>query len=223
MTGGEITKQVMNTQQPKMGLSTTVLEYANNIGGVYIWYTERDDVCGVDYESTRFITQGQNSRGEGKGFHNSVLMRNPRCVQFPQNICPYQEQRFNHGFQKITKTDCCDLGIEYITLVDAVMTQSEGLKIEKNCQHILNDFQLGTQRLHRVPGAGIKKSQRTDRKNDESLVLPFFLPGFLKNIRISSSLEVAMDDTRRWILNKTDFPGIVVLIICVLSILIMNY
>jgi hypothetical protein len=52
MTGGEIAKQVMNKQQPKMGLSTTVLDYAKNIGGVYIWYTERDDVHGVDYESS---------------------------------------------------------------------------------------------------------------------------------------------------------------------------
>jgi hypothetical protein len=109
VTGEEIAKHVMNLQQPKMGLSS-VLDYANNIGGVYIWYTERDDVHGCDYESTRFITHGQSTLG--KGNHNAVLMRNPRSVQFPQNICPYQE-RFNHGFTSITKTDCCDFGIEY--------------------------------------------------------------------------------------------------------------
>jgi hypothetical protein len=38
------------------------------------------------------------------------------------------------------------------------------------------------------------KSLRTDRKNDKSLALPFFLPGFLETIRISSSLEVTIDD-----------------------------
>jgi hypothetical protein len=172
VTGEEIAKHVLNLQQPKMGLSS-VLDYANNIGGVYIWYTERDDVHGYDYESTRFITQGQKSYGEGNGNHNAVLMRNPRCVQFPQNICPYQE-RLNRGFTSITKTDCCDFGIEYVTLVDAVMTRSEGLKIEKNCRHILNDLQLGTQRLHRVPGAGSKKPEEGSEK--PQIIGATFLP-----------------------------------------------
>jgi hypothetical protein len=36
VTGEEIAKHVMNLQQPKMGLSS-VLDYAKNIGGVYIW------------------------------------------------------------------------------------------------------------------------------------------------------------------------------------------
>jgi hypothetical protein len=99
-------------------------------------------------------------------------------VQFPQNICPYQE-RFNHGFTKITKTDCCDFGIEYITLVDATMTRSEGLTIEKNCQHILNDLQLGTQRLHRVPGAAIKKPEDGSKKR--RIIGATFLPaGFFE-------------------------------------------
>jgi hypothetical protein len=35
MTGGDIAKLVMNTEQPKMGLNTTVLDYAKNIGGVH--------------------------------------------------------------------------------------------------------------------------------------------------------------------------------------------
>jgi hypothetical protein len=124
---------------------------------------EHDYVQGVDDESTRFITQGQKSYGEGKGNHNAVLMRNPCSVQFPQNICPYRD-RFNHRFTTITKPDCRDLGIEYVTLVDATMTQSDGLEIEKNCHYILNDLQLGTQRFHRVPGAGSKKPEEGSKK-----------------------------------------------------------
>jgi hypothetical protein len=146
VTAGEIAEQVMNAQQPNMR-STTVHDYAINIGGVYIWYTELDDVHGVDFESTRFITQGQDSLGEGKGNHNSVLMWNPRHMQFLKNICPYKE-RFDHGFQKIDKKQCSEIGIEYVALVDAAMTRTEALKIEKVCQTILNDLHLGKQRLH---------------------------------------------------------------------------
>jgi hypothetical protein len=52
-------------------------------------------------------------------------------------------------------------------------------------------------------------------KKGESLAQPFFLLGSLMTIRTSSSLEVAMDDIT-WILHTTEFPGIVVEIICVL-------
>jgi hypothetical protein len=35
------------------------------------------------------------------------------------------------------------LGIDSVTMVDAVMTRTEGLKIEKACQYVINDLLLG--------------------------------------------------------------------------------
>jgi hypothetical protein len=105
-------------QQPMMGLSTTMLDYANNMGGVYIWYTEHKDAYSVNDESIRFITQGQYPTGIGKGERNAVLMWNTCLVQFPQNICPYQEQ-FNHRFTRITSMQCRTLGIGCVTLSPA--------------------------------------------------------------------------------------------------------
>lgn len=168
----EIAQQVMNTPVSKMN-SNTVLYYATNCGAVYIGYTERDDEDGVEFESTRFLTQGQKSRGKNNGNHNAVLMWNPSTKKFPNNICPYEE-RFAHGFQPISKMDCFILGIDFVTLVDTEMTRTEGLKIEKACHYEINDLDLGTQRLHRVPGASAKKLEDWTKKR--RLIFATFLP-----------------------------------------------
>jgi hypothetical protein len=178
LSAREVAQQAMNTPQSKMHY-ITVLDYATNVGGVYIFYTERDDEDGVEFESMRFIVQGQDSYGEGKGNHNAVLMWNPYKKQFPNNICPYEE-RFDHGFERITKEDCFILGIDYVPIVDAVMTRSEGLKIEKVCQYAINDLRLGQQRLHRKPGSSFKKPE-DGTKQRRIIGATFLPPGFFEN------------------------------------------
>jgi hypothetical protein len=178
LSAGEAAQQAMNTTRSKMN-STTVLDYATNIGAVYIFYTERDDEDGVEFESLRFVIQGQDSYGKGKGNHNAVLMWNPSLKQFPKNICPY-EARFDYGFERITKKECFILGIDFVTMVDAVMTRTEGLKVEKVCQYAINDLRLGQQRLHRVPGAsGFKPGDGT--KQRRIIGATFLPPGFFKD------------------------------------------
>jgi hypothetical protein len=178
LSAGEVAQQAMNTPRSKMN-SITVLDYATNVGPVYIFYTERDDEDGVEFESLRFVIQGQFSNGEGKGNHNAVLMWNPSMKQFPNNICPY-EARFDYGFKRITKNDCFILGIDFATMVDAVMTRTEGLKIEKACEYAINDLRLGQQRLHRRPGASIKKPE--DGTKQRRIIGAIFLPpGFFED------------------------------------------
>jgi hypothetical protein len=144
MTASEIADDIMNTPQEKLA-KLSVVDYATHVGGVYMFYRERNDVYGIDVKSTRFLTSGQRLK------NNAVLMWNPSRVQFTDNICPYKE-RLDSAFATTTKTDCLTLFIDYITIVDAEMTRTEALLIEKACHDKINGLKLGTQRLHRVPG-----------------------------------------------------------------------
>jgi predicted HAD superfamily Cof-like phosphohydrolase len=65
LSAGEVAQPAMNTPRSKMH-SITVLDYATNVGAVYIFYTELDYEDGVEFESLRFIIQGQES------FHEAV-------------------------------------------------------------------------------------------------------------------------------------------------------
>jgi hypothetical protein len=127
------------------------------MGAVYIWMTGRETIQGVSDESVRFITNGQDPRGENC-FHNAILMWNPQNISFPNNICPY-EQRFSHGLEKIGKLECEVLGVTFIVLIDEDFeSRRECCKVEQACQLQIHHLDLGYQRMHRVAGAGMPHS-----------------------------------------------------------------
>jgi hypothetical protein len=183
MTASAIAFDVMNTPQEKLA-KLSVVDYATHVGGIYVFYTETESVYGVDHESTRFLTFGQSRN------HNAALMWNPSLVQFTDNICPYKE-RLNPAFVTITKTDCLNLFIDYITLVDAEITRTEALLVEKACHDQINGLKLGRQRLHRVPGASFKIPE--DGSVKRRIVGATFLPPFFferhKDIVIMGSAD----------------------------------
>lgn len=81
-------------------------QHAENVdldAGVYGFYTEQQSKRRIKDESVRFLTDGQEEMGDRN--HNAVLMWNPRGVQFPNNICPYNE-RFDDGFEALTGPEC---------------------------------------------------------------------------------------------------------------------
>ena len=153
-------------------------QYAESVGGVYIFYTAAQTYDRIKRESTRFLTDGQKEISDGK-FHNAILMWNPRHVEFENNVCPYEE-RFDHGFQTISPTDCELLGITYEIIVDEEMSEAHARAIEKACQLALDDLPLGN-RLHRVPGAG-KGDPSTENDGKKRVVGATKLPlGFFED------------------------------------------
>ena len=114
---------LMNTELDELG-GNSVVDYASNVGGVYVWFSSQATPGGIKHESKRFLTQGQNHR------HNAVLMWNPHGHEFENNTCPIKE-RLNRGLVALTKDDCRDLGIEYFLLVDGELTLREARNIEK--------------------------------------------------------------------------------------------
>jgi hypothetical protein len=101
-------------------------------------------------------------------------------VRFPDNIfCPHKK-RFDHGFVTITQTDCFHLFVDYITLVDCELTRTEALLIEKACHDQINGLKLGRQRLHRVPGASVKKLEDGSVKR-QMIGVTFLPPGFFED------------------------------------------
>ena len=152
-TMGMLVDWVMNESRPELG-NLSVIDYARDVGAVYIFFTTVDNFYEVELESTRFLTDGQKRIGNGN--HNAVLMRrNPNviCPRFTNNYCPY-EQRMDYNFLRLSEEDCDNLGIEYFPIVQGYMTAYEGRLIEKLCQDVLHPLELGHQRLHRVCGAG---------------------------------------------------------------------
>jgi hypothetical protein len=115
----------MNTELDELE-SRSVVDYATNVCGVYVWYSDQDTERGLQTESTRFLTSGQKDFGDYR--HNAVLMWNPYGHEFEDNTCPYDE-RFDRGLEPLTKQDCNDLGIESFLPVDGELTKRKGRKI----------------------------------------------------------------------------------------------
>jgi hypothetical protein len=66
---------------------------------------------------------------------------------------------FDHGFEGITQAQCAVLGLAFIQLLDEnFKTSKDCCKVEEACQHEIDDLDLGTQRLHRIVGAGMSHS-----------------------------------------------------------------
>lgn len=126
----------MDTPLEKMG-NLTPRQYGENIGGIYPFYTEQATEEGIAHESTRFIRDGQKLQSNGTR-HNAILMWNPRGVQFPNNTCPYEE-RFDHSLEEITTTECAMLGIDFVKVVDEIISTKDGRQIEKGCHYAIND------------------------------------------------------------------------------------
>jgi hypothetical protein len=104
----------------------------------------------IKLESVRFITDGQ--KRNKRRHHNAVLMWNPRDVQFPGNICPYNE-RFDHGIDAINVIECEMLGIFYIIVVYEKISAHNGRQIEKGCHQALDEWEI-PKKLFRIVGAG---------------------------------------------------------------------
>ena len=145
----DVAEQLMTCDLERLG-GYSPRAYAEQVNGVYVWYTERQSTERIDYESTRFITDGQSKFDTAE--HNAIIMWNPNGVKFPKNVCPHRERK-NHGFVAISQTECKMLGIEHIILIDEVISPKDGRQIEKACHYLLDDLPLG-KRLHRTPGSG---------------------------------------------------------------------
>jgi hypothetical protein len=146
-----ICETMMNAPNKKIG-EFSMKKYTETMSAVYIWMCTQLGAGDIEREATRFITDGQNWG------HNAILMWNPRGVLFEENICMHGEQ-YDHGFLRIGLYDCRELGIDWIILVDDnVMTRSDCCKIEQGCQYKIDHLKLGSQRMHRVPGAGLPHS-----------------------------------------------------------------
>jgi hypothetical protein len=171
----------------------SALQYAEAKGAVYVFMTERQtqrvsrlnifrvgifrkqnthsvvtfptNTQGIEEESTRFL-------GKINSNCNPVLMWNPHRVTFENNICPYDE-REDHGFEPLTHADCGILGIDYFLLFDVELNSSVHIRrIEQACQMVIDHLKLGTQRLHRSPGAGAHVEKCPGRKAVGLTVLP---------------------------------------------------
>eukprot|EP00550_Attheya_septentrionalis_P000534 CAMPEP_0198282176 /NCGR_PEP_ID=MMETSP1449-20131203/2022_1 /TAXON_ID=420275 /ORGANISM="Attheya septentrionalis, Strain CCMP2084" /LENGTH=354 /DNA_ID=CAMNT_0043978307 /DNA_START=326 /DNA_END=1390 /DNA_ORIENTATION=+ len=155
VTAKEVAQTVMHDPMEELG-GLTLVEYATTKSGVYIWMTAQKVANGLKYESMRFITSGQKEKESQK--HNAILMWNPQGVAVENNICPYSE-RFDYGFEDITYEECRLLGLDFIVLLDEIFVdRKDCCKIEQACQYEIDDLALGTQRLHRSPGAGMTHS-----------------------------------------------------------------
>jgi hypothetical protein len=85
-------------------------------------------------------------------------MLNPQEAVFYYNICSSNE-RFDLGFEAITYTECGLLGLDFVNLLlDNFSNRKDCCKIEQACQNQIDCLVLGTQRLHRNPGAGMSHS-----------------------------------------------------------------
>lgn len=144
-------KQIADTPLDGLG-GLTPRAWGDQFGGVYPWYSKRQSSSRIEYESTRFITDGQKYLGKGNGYHNAILMWNPRGVQFPNNICPNNE-RFDHGLEEINAIECEMLGIFHVIVVDQEISEYDARMIEKGVQHSLREWPI-PKRLFRVVGAG---------------------------------------------------------------------
>ena len=159
VTAFEAATKIMHSPEDKLG-HKSLYDYATTVGGVYIFTSKRLAANEVESEAYRFITEGQR-RKDDKQRHNAILMWNPKKTKFRQNICPYN-QRYSHGLRRITKEECHKLGIQHILLLSEKFAMIKTcLHIEKECQQIINHLRLGTQRLHRTPGAsGVTKEEK---------------------------------------------------------------
>jgi hypothetical protein len=168
---------LMNTDLPELECRS-VVGYATNVSGVYVWYSDQETEYGLRHESTRFLTDGHSPKG--RAHHNAVLMWNPHGHDFEDNTCPYNK-RFNQGLEPLTKQDCDDLGIESFLLVDGEMTKREGRKIKQMCQYEINHFPLGS-RLHRTPGAGsgLDNDEEADVVARRAVGITFLPPHFFE-------------------------------------------
>ena len=54
--------EIMNKARPELG-DLSVIEYARNKGAVYTFYTAQNSPSGIDNEAFRFLTDGQQIRG----------------------------------------------------------------------------------------------------------------------------------------------------------------
>jgi hypothetical protein len=90
-----------------------MVDYAKSRGGIWMMTTAfaNKNTC----KPMRFLTDGQGSR---KNPHNAILWWNQNGFVFQHNICPYYEERHDHGLENITHQDCQDLGLGYIILLD---------------------------------------------------------------------------------------------------------
>jgi hypothetical protein len=102
-----------------------------------------------------------------------------RRVRFLNNICPY-EQRFNHGFEAITQVDCAILGIGHVILIDALISEKDGRKIEQALHYSIDYLPLG-QRLHHTPGAGTGSPSTVVDGKRRVVGLTFLPPHFFEN------------------------------------------
>jgi hypothetical protein len=151
-TAAEVAKTLMHQRIEEIG-KVSLVEYAKDTSCFYIWTTTLESALGITKESVRFITDAQKKKWGG--IHNVILMWNPKAIFFKNNICPYKD-RFDHGFEGITHAQCADLGLDLIKLFDEnFKTRKDCCKVEEACHYEINDLDLGTQRLHRVPGAGM--------------------------------------------------------------------
>lgn len=158
------------------------LEYAEKVGGVYTWFTAQQSEVEIQNEAIRFLTDGQKinrKRGHKDYRHNAVLMWNNQRQPFTDNICPYEE-RFNWGFEAITKPDCVALGIQHLILVDEKISEKDARQIEKACHYILHHLPLG-KRLHRVAGAGTGKPSEVVDGKSRVVGITFLPPNFYEN------------------------------------------
>lgn len=167
--------KLMNTAMDKLG-GRSAVDYATDIGAVYVWLSSQETAVGIKHESVRFITDGQSRKGSS--LHNAVLMWNPDHHEFENNICPYID-RFRRGLKPLTQKECDDLGIEFLLLVDEDMTARAARNIEKMCQYEIQHLPLGS-RLHRTLGAGIslKGSEAADVVARRTIGITYLPPNF---------------------------------------------
>jgi hypothetical protein len=81
----------MNQPIKEIG-NVSLVEYAKNTSGVYIWMTRQTNANDMRKESARFITDGQKTTGSGNRNHNAILMWNRTEIAFKNNICPYKDR-----------------------------------------------------------------------------------------------------------------------------------
>jgi hypothetical protein len=143
-TTGEMARSLMNEAREELD-GHSLATYAAEVGGVYIWSSAQESEHLLWKEELRFLCDDLN---------NPILRWNPNGVVFENRTCPYGE-REDHGFVYLTRLDCTALGLHSFYLADdEFQDYRQCHKLEHCCQLVIDDLALGTQRLHRVAGAG---------------------------------------------------------------------